>query len=643
MLAGEDIAVPDTAPAITEEHVTELVPEAGQAAEDVEVTEPQEEEPEEVPELQPVTVSRFEDSDEEEDDVDRLIASVLGSEPSEGGLIEVINQDKDSGIMVVKVAGHLDSSSAGELEVFLESVHEMGFSKVVVDLSDVPYISSGGWGIFTGRVKMLREKEGDVVLAGMSPEVFDIYELLGFQDIIMHFLNTDEAVDFISLPFEVRQERLELVSGSVSEGKRLEQRISAVAEQEAVELEEGVDPWSPLQIEAGTVGESGEITVLNLVGVIDTVSCMKLRDVLDKLIKKGVHKFVVDMSLVEYVSSAGWGVFASRIDDVRSGEGDIKIFGMDPEVDSIFHLLGFDVIMRSFSILAEAIEDFGKDRGTAPPPGEKTAYKREQKIEPEPGADKTSGETVPAPARPAPGADMSRLEFEVEAKTSPDGRSMVLNVSGAIDAATSAVFHDRLDFAARERPLFMVIDLSGVIYISSSGWGVIVRYMQRLGEKGGRLALSGMTQPIFKIFRDLGFEPLIPHFMSSDAALAGLAAPAADSPVAEPVIEQGPEPVQEPAIGPDEGESGKEESRVDSFRSEPLPERPTGPVLNRSGIEPVIPGKREPAEEIEVELDLTGKGGKGQDKDGRIRKLGWGEYGRKLFERNDKRKEKKKK
>ncbi len=64
------------------------------------------------------------------------------------------------------------------------------------------------------------------------------------------------------------------------------------------------------------------------------------------------------MSLVEYVSSAGWGVFASRIDDVRRAEGDIKIFGMDPEVDSIFHLLGFDVIMRSFSILSEAIDDF---------------------------------------------------------------------------------------------------------------------------------------------------------------------------------------------------------------------------------------------------------------------------------------------
>ncbi|MCK4548870.1 MAG: SpoIIE family protein phosphatase, partial [Candidatus Krumholzibacteria bacterium] len=172
-----------------------------------------------ISEYQPVTVSSLDD-DEAEDDVERLLASVLGKDSAEGGLIEVLTQDEETGIIVVKIVGHLDSSSAGELEVFLESIHEYGFSKIVVDLGSVPYISSGGWGIFTGRVKMLREKEGDVVLSGMSPEVFDIYELLGFQDIIMHFLNVDEAVDFISLPFEIRQERLELVSGTASEGKR---------------------------------------------------------------------------------------------------------------------------------------------------------------------------------------------------------------------------------------------------------------------------------------------------------------------------------------------------------------------------------------------------------------------------------------
>ncbi len=586
-------------------------------------------------EYQPATVSRLDDN-EAEDDVERMLASVLGGDSAEGGLIEVLTQDEETGIIVVKIVGHLDSSSAGELELFLESVHEYGFSKIVVDLGSVPYISSGGWGIFTGRVKMLREKEGDVVLSGMSPEVFDIYELLGFQDIIMHFLNVDEAADFISLPFEIRQERLELISGTASEGKRLEQRISAVAEEEAEAEEEGAVPWSPLRIESGTVGESGEITILSLIGVIDTVSCMKLRDMLDKLVAGDVTKFVIDMSLVEYVSSAGWGVFASRIDEVRRGEGDIKIFGMDPEVDSIFHLLGFDVIMRSFSILSEAIKDFERASALA---GKAAPIHSEVIVTDEPPAsvvenaegtiEEKTRETVHEKSV-SRGPDLSKLEFEVTARRSPDGKSMVLDISGAIDAATSAAFEDRLEMAVVDEPRFLVLDLAGVIYISSSGWGVIVKYMQKTGASGGRMALSGMTQPIFKIFRDLGFEPLIPHFMSSGAALADLSAPAAESPVEEPVEEIRSQPPVEEAI--------REESvPVDTFRSDPLPGKTAAPQLEKPGVEPIKPADREKAEKLEVRLDLSGQAAESKGKDGKIRKLGWGEYGRKLLERNRKR------
>ena len=623
MLSGEELA--PAATAVESGDLDEAAPEelstededAGEAVpDDTDLTE-----------YQPVTISRYEGGDAE-DDVEKLLASVLGTDAGEDGLIEVMTQDEERGIIVVRVAGHLDSSSAGELEVFLESVYEYGFSKIVVDLEGVPYISSGGWGIFTGRVKMLREKEGDVVLSGMSLEVFDIYELLGFQDIIMHFRNVDEAVDFITLPFEVRQERLALVSGSASEGKRLEQRISAVSKEEAVrEEKEGAVPWSPLTIEAGTVGESGEITILSLVGVIDTVSCMKLREVLEDLVAKSVTKFVVDMSMVEYVSSAGWGVFASKLDEVRRSEGDIKIFGMDPEVDSIFHLLGFDVIMCSFSILSEAIGDFERAPALA---GSTAVIPSLVTV-----SDEDPIAEVPREMPPTD-VDLMKLEFEVAARRSPDGRSMVLDISGAIDAATSAVFEDRLEMAIEDSPRFFVIDLSGVIYISSSGWGVIVKYMQKIVAYGGKMALSGMNQPIFKIFRDLGFEPLIPHFMSSGAALSELAAPKAESPVEEPVRKKKQEPVVEDVV--------KEKlAPVDAFRSDPLPAKPVEPQLEKSGVEPIEPAEREHVETLDVKLDLSEKVDEADGKDGRIRKLGWGEYGKKLFARNRKRDGRKKK
>ena len=182
-----------------------------------------------------------------------------------------------------------------------------------------------------------------------------------------------------------------------------------------------------------------------------------------------------------------------------------------------------------------------------------------------------------------------------------------------------------------------MIDLAGVIYISSSGWGVLVKYMQRTGTWGGRMAISGMSQPIFKIFRDLGFEPLIPYFISTDAALAELSAPPAESVVETPApVVESPPPVEEPVA--------EETAPVDSFRSEPLPEKPEGPVIGRSGIEPIKPSEREHVEALDVKLDLSEEKGETRErKDGKIRKLGWGEYGKKLFERNAKRDGRKKK
>ncbi len=144
-------------------------------------------------------------SDGEKGELGRIMDDILNAGEIEGGIGRIEPVEYPGGIIVLRIAGHLDSSSAADLENILESVYEYGVRKIIVDLGDVSYISSGGWGIFTGRVKSLREGEGDVVLAGMSPEVFDIYELLGFRDIIMHFQKVDEAIEFISLPFETRR------------------------------------------------------------------------------------------------------------------------------------------------------------------------------------------------------------------------------------------------------------------------------------------------------------------------------------------------------------------------------------------------------------------------------------------------------
>ena len=524
-----------------------------------------------------------------------------------GGIVDITSEELPGETIVLSVRGHLDSSSTNELEQYMESIYEYGCRKMIVDLENVSYISSGGWGIFTGRVKTLREGEGDVVLVGMSQEVYDIYELLGFQDIMMHFSKLEEAVEFISLPAAKRRERFERLVTSRTDARLAE---GPPVEPEVAEADgaEGLrSPWTALDIEAGTVGEEGEITVIKLDGVVDTVSCVKLRSILDDLVDRGDTKLVIDMSNVEYVSSSGWGVFSSRIKEIRDSGGDIKIFGMDREVDNIFHLLGFDVIMRSFSILSEAIDDFERPM---PPLAEDAASE-------------ASGE-VPTPVRGRRRLmDVaSILNFDV---TRPRKGTTVLHIGGAVDASTTEELENQLGRCVDENPDYFIIDMSDVVYMSSSGWGLIVKNMQRQSASGGKLVLAGLSSPIFKIFRDLGFEPLIPYYVSLERAISDTSAEAAK------VLEKGR--AEASPAGAGEGTAGGGSG----------PELGEVPEMETEDSTPLEPAERasRPQEKI-VSIDFSRKEDRKEDKDKKIKEIGWKEYGRRLSRSNRNTKNRKK-
>jgi anti-sigma B factor antagonist len=98
-------------------------------------------------------------------------------------------------VTIMKVSGYLDTTTAGELESALNGLLKKGCSKIVVDLSGVTYISSAGWGIFIGEIKEIRNRSGDLKLAGMVGDVFEVFQLLEFQTILEAYPSPEEAVD----------------------------------------------------------------------------------------------------------------------------------------------------------------------------------------------------------------------------------------------------------------------------------------------------------------------------------------------------------------------------------------------------------------------------------------------------------------
>ena len=111
------------------------------------------------------------------------------------------------------------------------------------------------------------------------------------------------------------------------------------------------------------VGLNEDIVYLQIIGYIDTTTSIELVNHLKELMHKGNYQFVVDMGGVNYVSSAGWGVFVGEIKDVRDNGGDIKIVHMTPEVRDVFEMLEFNRILKEYDSIPEAINEFDFIRG----------------------------------------------------------------------------------------------------------------------------------------------------------------------------------------------------------------------------------------------------------------------------------------
>ncbi|MBF0458008.1 MAG: STAS domain-containing protein [Nitrospirae bacterium] len=89
-------------------------------------------------------------------------------------------RQQSSEIAVVIINGRVDTAIAPEVEKEINGVIAGGKNKIVVDLSGMEYISSGGLRVFLGSAKALKAKGGDLCLCGLTANVLKIFKLAGF-------------------------------------------------------------------------------------------------------------------------------------------------------------------------------------------------------------------------------------------------------------------------------------------------------------------------------------------------------------------------------------------------------------------------------------------------------------------------------
>lgn len=99
---------------------------------------------------------------------------------------------------VCRPVGELDAYTVPQFRDVLASVGPA--QRLLIDLSDVPFMDSAGLGALIGGIRRVREADGEVAVACNRPTLMRLLHTTGFDRIVPVTETVDEAVAALTAP-----------------------------------------------------------------------------------------------------------------------------------------------------------------------------------------------------------------------------------------------------------------------------------------------------------------------------------------------------------------------------------------------------------------------------------------------------------
>lgn len=104
-----------------------------------------------------------------------------------------------------------------------------------------------------------------------------------------------------------------------------------------------------------------DVTLVAVVGSLDSNTSPTAQQALDGILSSGTRKLVVDLTALDYISSAGLRVLLAtvkRLGGTGAGGGALRLFGLNETVREVFDISGFSTILAVFATEADALKGF---------------------------------------------------------------------------------------------------------------------------------------------------------------------------------------------------------------------------------------------------------------------------------------------
>lgn len=98
-------------------------------------------------------------------------------------------------------------------------------------------------------------------------------------------------------------------------------------------------------------------------------------------------------------------------------------------------------------------------------------------------------------------------------------KTALAKVEGVVDSTNVEEFFSFLNAAFKEGERAIIMDLSGLSYISSGGLSVIVDAYKKAAKAGGTLVIVGISDIIMESFTAVGLDKVLPFAESLEEAI----------------------------------------------------------------------------------------------------------------------------
>lgn len=110
----------------------------------------------------------------------------------------MVDTEKKGDIVIFRISGRLEINQALELEEVINGHINKGNKLFVFDLGDVHYLSSSGIRVFIATLRQLKDSNGRLILANLSPNVIKTLKIVELDGLFEIMGSADDATKVMS-------------------------------------------------------------------------------------------------------------------------------------------------------------------------------------------------------------------------------------------------------------------------------------------------------------------------------------------------------------------------------------------------------------------------------------------------------------